>query len=70
RLSDDYPILISPGQPGLKVNVSTDEVVKYSPRKIDVINLETNTFETIEIQDLLSECGHEYPEITNIVSSY
>lgn len=70
RLSDDYPILISPGQPGLKVNVTTDEIVKYSPRKIDVINLETNTFETIEIQDLFRECGHDYPEITNIVSLY
>jgi pyruvate,water dikinase len=70
RLSDDYPILVSPGQPGLKVNVSVDEVVKYSPRKIDVINLETNTFETIAIEDLFREHGHEYPEITNIVSIF
>lgn len=70
RLSDDYPILVSPGQPGLKVNVTTDETVRYSPRKIDVINLETNTFETVAIRDLLSEYGHEYPDITNVVSVY
>jgi pyruvate,water dikinase len=70
RLSDDYPILVSPGQPGLKVNVSVDEIIKYSPRKIDVINLETNQFETITIHDLFKEYGHEYPEITNIVSIF
>lgn len=70
RLSDDYPILISPGQPGLKVNVSTDEIVKYSPRKIDVINLETNQFETKDINELLKAYGYEYPEINNIVSIF
>ena len=25
RMSDDYPILVAPGQPTLRVNVSTDE---------------------------------------------
>jgi len=45
RLSDDYPILIAPGQPGLRVNVTPDEVIRYSPSKIDVINLETRQFE-------------------------
>jgi hypothetical protein len=68
RLSDDYPILISPGQPGLKVNVTVDEIVRYSSKKIDVINLETNTLETIEIRELLKEFGAEYPEINDIVS--
>ena len=68
RLSDDYPILAAPGQPGLRVNTSLDEVVRYSPRKIDVINLEKNTFETIEIQQLLKEYGEEYPNIKQLVS--
>ena len=68
RLSDDYPILAAPGQPGLRVNTSLDEIVRYSPRKIDVINLEKRTFETIEIQQLLKEYGDEYPNIKQLVS--
>ena len=33
RLSDDYPVLVAPGQPGLRINVSLDEIKRYSPRK-------------------------------------
>ncbi len=68
RTSDDYPILISPGQPGLRVNVTVDEMVRYSPKMIDVINLETNTFETHHIDELLREFGDEIPLIDQIVS--
>ncbi|MBK7092712.1 MAG: nucleotidyltransferase domain-containing protein [bacterium] len=68
RTSDDYPILVSPGQPGLRVNVTADEMARYSPKMIDVINLETNTFETLHIDDLLHEFGDEIPMINQIVS--
>ena len=68
RLSDDYPILVSPGQPGLRVNVAIEEIIRYSPKKIDVINLEKKSFETIDIQQLLAESGKEYPQIHNVVS--
>ena len=68
RLSDDYPILAAPGQPGLQVNTTLDEIIRYSPRYIDVINLEMGTFETIEIKKLLKEFGSEYPDIKNLVS--
>jgi hypothetical protein len=68
RLSDDYPILIAPGQPGLRVNVTLDEVIRYSPKQIDVINLETRSFETIEIKTLLKQYGNEYPQISKLVS--
>jgi pyruvate,water dikinase len=68
RLSDDYPILIAPGQPGLRVNVTLDEIMRYAPRKIDLINLESRKFETIEIRTLLKEFGHEYPLISQLVS--
>ncbi|MCX6554988.1 MAG: nucleotidyltransferase domain-containing protein [Candidatus Aminicenantes bacterium] len=70
RVSDDYPILISPGIPNLRVNVTAEETMRYSPRRIDVINLKTCTFETKEIPALLEECGHEYPGIEKIVSVY
>jgi predicted nucleotidyltransferase len=68
RLGDDYPILVAPGQPGLRVNVTPDEIARYSPRWIDVINLETGTLETVEARKLLSEYGAEYPMIHEIVS--
>ncbi|MCP4897079.1 MAG: pyruvate, phosphate dikinase, partial [bacterium] len=40
RLTDDYPILAVPGQPNLRVNASVDEVIRYSPTKLDLIDLE------------------------------
>jgi pyruvate,water dikinase len=68
RLSDDYPVLIAPGQPRLRVNASLDEIIRYSPRKIDVINLDTRTFETVEVSSILKEYGREYPLINQLVS--
>jgi pyruvate,water dikinase len=70
RLVDDYPILIAPSHPGLRVNVTAEEIARYSPKKIDVINLEKNRFETLKIADFLKECGNDYPGIDQIVSFY
>jgi hypothetical protein len=70
RLADDYPVLAAPGQPGLRVNVSPEDIVRYSPRKVDLINLETNGFETVERDALLGEVGSDYPDLLNLVSVY
>jgi predicted nucleotidyltransferase len=70
RTGDDYPVLIAPGQVGLRVNVTTDEVVRYAPKRIDVLNLKTNCFETIELKDLLEKCGEGIPAVDKIVSIY
>jgi pyruvate, water dikinase len=70
RLSDDYPVLVAPGQPGLRVNVSPDEVVRYSPKKIDLINLRKRRFETLDVQDVLREFGEEYPGLEKLVSVF
>jgi len=70
RLSDDYPILIAPGQPGLRANVSIEERVRYSPQKVDVLNLKANKFETIDVKTLLKEAGDQYPIVEKIVSIY
>ncbi len=70
RLSDDYPVLIAPGQPGLRVNQTADEIYRYSPKRIDVINLETNSFETIDIHSFLKEVGYQYPALNSIVSVF
>ena len=68
RLGDDYPVLISPGQPGLRVNVSPDEVVRYSPTMVDAINLRARSFESVGLRQLLRACGTEYPQIADVVS--
>ncbi len=70
RLSDDYPILIAPGQPGMRVNVTPDEIIRYSPNKIDVINLEMNAFETVDVFEFLREFGHELPWLKQVISTY
>lgn len=70
RLGNDFPKLIAPGKPNINVNVTIEETFKYSPTNIDVINLETNTFETIELQSLVKEYGNEYPMIEKLVSVY
>jgi len=70
RLSDDYPILLAPGQPGLRVNISPEEVVRYSPRKMDVIDLEANAFVTIDVRDFFREYGNQIPWLNHIVSVY
>lgn len=68
RVADDYPVLIAPGQPNLRANVTVEEILRYSPRNIDVINLKTNSFETVEAEALLHYTGARYPQMRNIVS--
>ncbi|HPJ44045.1 MAG TPA: PEP/pyruvate-binding domain-containing protein [Spirochaetota bacterium] len=70
RVSNDYPVMISPGQPALRVNVSPEEIRHYSPSWIDVINLNKNCFETIPLSELLKEYGEEIPNIHQMVSVY
>ena len=68
RVVDDYPILVSPGQPGLRVNASPDEVLRYAPRKLDVIDLESRTFKTVEAKTFFKEQGANFPLAGQVVS--
>ncbi len=68
RLSDDYPVLVAPGQPSLRVNITPEEVIRYSPKKVDVIDLQNNSFITIEFSELLKEVGEDYPQLKKIIS--
>ncbi len=69
RVADDYPVLIAPGQPKLRVNVTQDEILRYSPKRVDLINLETNAFATVDASELLREVGPNYPQVRNLVSA-
>ena len=68
RLSDDYPVLVALGQPSLRVNVTPDEILRYSPKKVDVINLETRSFETVDLRSMLRTLGERYPLSHQLVS--
>lgn len=68
RLSDDYPILMVPEQPGLRVNNTPEEIVRYSPRMVDVINLEARTFESVPLDVLLRTLGNDLPMVGRMVS--
>ncbi|MCU0850800.1 MAG: nucleotidyltransferase domain-containing protein [Candidatus Thermoplasmatota archaeon] len=68
RVSNDYPILISPKRPNLLVNTLVEERVKYSPRFMDVINTDTGMIETVDAVQVFKKYFDELPKITDIVS--
>jgi len=68
RLSDDYTVLVAPGQPSLHVNITPDEKIRYSPKKLDLINLETNSFETVDLREFLKKYGTQLPGVWDLVS--
>ncbi len=70
RVDNDYPLLISPGKPNLKVNVDVQDVLRYSQKKIDVINLLSREFETLSFERLIREVGYDYPAINQIISLF
>lgn len=68
RLSDDYPVLLAPGQPQLRVNSTPDEAVRYSPRTVDLLDLEANEFRSMPLDQVLRECGSAWPLVHRLVS--
>ena len=68
RLSDDYPLMLAPGKPGMNINISIEDVIKYTPKYVDVLNIEDGEFETIEVSSLLKRYGKEYPAVSRVVS--
>ncbi len=70
RVGDDYPILISPKRPELRVNTLVEERVRYSQHYMDVINMETGVLETVDTSEMFRKYHDEYPGINHIVSIY
>jgi pyruvate, water dikinase len=68
RVGDDFPTLLVPGKPHLRVNVEQSEIIRYSAKMVDALNLETNRFETLEIQALLRDAEGEFPLLDKIFS--
>jgi len=70
RVGNDFPALLSPGQPDLRVNVTPEQWLHYSQTTIDVLNLETGQFEAPPIQEVFREVGEAFPMLDKIVSVY
>ena len=70
RIGEDYPLLLCPGQPNLRTNFDPENIVKYCQKNIDVMNLETNNFESIPIDELIKNYGDQIPLIDSLLSSY
>ncbi len=68
RVGDDFPVLAVPGQPNLRANATVEEAVRYSPVRADVINLETNTFETVTLEEIIARSEGDYPLVDKIFS--
>ncbi len=68
RIGDDYPILISPGQPNLPVNQSASDLLKYSPQMMDVLDVENNQFLTLPISQVIKEYGDQIPHVNYVAS--
>ncbi len=68
RVTDDYPVLAVPRQPHLRVNTTIDEIIRYSPSAMDVINVNEGTFETVQVRELLLQVGAEYPAFSQVFS--
>ena len=50
------------------MSATPDEVLHYSPKKVDLINLDSRQFETIDVHHLLANYGRELPLIRHLVS--
>ncbi len=66
RVGHDYPRMVPLGMPDLRPEVSPRDIARYSQHFADVIDLESNRFESVPIHNIL-EIEH-FPDIQRIVS--
>ena len=66
RVGGDYPRMIAISHPQLRPEVGA-KIIKYSQRKVDLLDLEANVFSTKLITEVLT--GNDYPNLRLLVSS-
>ncbi len=69
RTGQDFPVLMSPGQPRLRINASTDEMMRYAQRSMDVVNLEKGCLETVSTDRVIKTHGAKIPCLPYMVST-
>lgn len=70
RIGDDFPMLLSPGQPNLRVNHSPIELLKYSPQYMDVLDTQNHRFSSLSIEEIVKEYGNQIPNLHQIASVF
>ena len=58
RVGSDYPRMIPLSHPELRPEVKVAKIVKYSQKKVDVINLKKGCFETLYLSTLAGKIDH------------
>ncbi|MCK5036262.1 MAG: PEP/pyruvate-binding domain-containing protein [Candidatus Sabulitectum sp.] len=70
RTGQDFPVLMSPGQPKLRINVTSEELSRYAQKSMDVVNLEKGCLETVSTEKMIKEYGAKIPCLPYLVSLY
>jgi hypothetical protein len=66
RVASDYPRMVALGFPTLRPETTAKEIMRYSQRTVDAINLETNRLESVPLEEIL-EAG-AMPMLDRMVS--
>ncbi len=69
RVASDFPRMVPLGVPDLRAEVAPEDVVRYSQRMVDVIDLESNQFTKIPASTLLGQRGR-LPGLELVLSVY
>ncbi|MCC7292261.1 MAG: hypothetical protein IT449_09400 [Phycisphaerales bacterium] len=67
RVGSDYPRMVALGAPTLRPESNALDIMRYSQRTVDVINLDANRFEAVRLTDLLDP-ALPMPMLDKIVS--
>ncbi|RJP31920.1 MAG: pyruvate, phosphate dikinase [Phycisphaerales bacterium] len=67
RVGAEYPRMIALGEPTLRPESSAREIRAHAQRHVDVINLQTNKFESVTVGELLSS-KDPFPMLDQVVS--
>ncbi|MBN1389444.1 MAG: nucleotidyltransferase domain-containing protein [Candidatus Thermoplasmatota archaeon] len=70
RVANDYPLLVSPMKPGIRVNTSVEDIVRYSQRYMDVMNIKDHRLETLPVDMFIEDYSGEYVWLDRILSIY
>ncbi|MFL7839401.1 MAG: PEP/pyruvate-binding domain-containing protein [Candidatus Promineifilaceae bacterium] len=65
RADNDYPRLVALSHPQMRPDPSVQAIRQYSQHLVDVLDLDSNTFETLHIDEVL---GPDYPNLNLIAS--
>jgi hypothetical protein len=67
RVSADWARMVPLGMPTVRPEVKSQDIVRYSQREVDVLNLRDNRFESLPLARLLGEEA-DFPALDQVVS--